>query len=92
MILGQPYSNCHVFSLTVLQSGKRGELGPKGVAGPLGETGPRGAPGRTGMMGLQGEQGFPGVAGKTGVPVSNCLIMYCKIILILYTVILYNLN
>lgn len=54
-----------------LQSGKQGELGPKGVVGPQGELGAGGPPGKPGLMGLQGEPGLPGVAGKNGVPVSN---------------------
>ena len=59
------------------QSGKRGELGPKGVSGPQGELGARGVPGKPGPMGFQGEQGLPGIAGKNGVPVSVGSSIHC---------------
>lgn len=64
---------CDVLMSSCWQSGKRGELGPKGVSGPQGELGARGPPGKPGIMGLQGEQGLPGIAGKTGVPVSTVI-------------------
>lgn len=75
MLLHEDNNFLHV-SPPMLQAGKRGELGAKGVVGPQGEIGGRGAPGKPGPMGFQGEQGFPGVAGKTGVPVRNCLAIY----------------